>query len=141
MDPTWIPPQVQLLASRERELATIVYSFGPITPADVQEKLSTPLSNSAVRSMLVRLVQKGILDRYSNGRGSWQKFFYGPKITPMQLKQQVLKQVAEQYFDGSLTSVALGALDLMEGRSETSKTSVVGEHGSAAASLPFNRAA
>lgn len=115
MSPTWIPPQVNRLASRERELATIIYRLGPLSSTDVQAKLSTPLSNSAVRSMLVRLVQKGILDRYSEGRGFWKKYFYRAKITPMQLKRQVLSQIAEQYFDGSLASVALGALELMEG--------------------------
>lgn len=141
----WIPPQVQLLASREREVATIVYSRGPSTARDIQERLSSVITNTAVRSMLVRLVAKGILDRCAGGRGKGQQYIYLPKITPTQLKKQALRQIAEQYFDGSLVSVAVGALELIEDVAGDdlfrSQQPATGKRGTSEAPLPFNRAA
>ena len=109
-----LPPQVLRLPSREREVATVVYVNGACTAKDVQALLSVQLSNGAVRSMLVRLVRKRILERKWGKRGPNQGHIYLPAIAPRELKERALKDVAEMYFGGSLLSAAMIALKLLD---------------------------
>jgi len=104
--PAAVPPQLERLARREREVATIVYAYGPMTASQVQERLSDEISNGAVRSMLVRLVGKGILTRRWGRRGRGQTFIYAPAITSDDLKFDVIRRVTVEFFDGSLVDVA-----------------------------------
>lgn len=108
----WLPPDVCKLAGREREIATIIYSVGGCTAKDIEARLSAKLTNSAVRSMLVRLTRKNILERHLGGRGRGREYVYLPVITPCHVKRHVLVQLSEQYFDGSVIAVALAALDV-----------------------------
>lgn len=98
-----LPPQVTRLATREREVATIIYTRGACTAKDLEPLVFPPLSNAAIRSMLVRLVDKGILKREWGKRGRGQKFLYLPTITPADVKRRALKQLSEEYFEGSLS--------------------------------------
>jgi predicted transcriptional regulator len=109
-------PQLEKLAWREREVATIVYRHGASTANEVQARLSGPISNGAVRSMLVRLVGKGILMRRWGKRGRGQEYVYLPVITPAEVKHRALVEVSEKYFEGSLSAVALGVLELIDGQ-------------------------
>lgn len=112
--PDWLPPQVKQLAPREREVAGIIYSNGASTAKQVEMSLSTQITNGAVRSMLVRLMRKGILTRSPGNRGPGNDHVYFPAITPAQVKEGVLKQIADRFFDGSLANVAIAILNLME---------------------------
>ena len=114
---TPIPPQVQSLATRERELATLIYCQGAMTAKAIEENLSVHLDNSSVRSMLNRLCRKRILTRrkrvQTGGCGRRIAFLYLPAITPDSLRKTVLSQVARDYFDGSLLLAAQMALELV----------------------------
>lgn len=109
------PPQLKKLAQREREVASIIYDRGPCTANEVQTCLSVQISNGAVRSMLVRLVRKGILERRWGKRGRGHEYLYLPAIMPADVKQRALIELTENYFDGSLTAVAMGVLELING--------------------------
>lgn len=114
---TTIPPQVQNLAARERELATLVYSQGAMTAKAIEENLSVHLDNSSIRSMLNRLCRKRILTRrkrvQTSSCGRRIAFLYLPAIAPDTLRKTVLSQVARDYFDGSLLLAAQTALELV----------------------------
>ena len=103
-----LPRQVLRLASREREVATIVYAQTSATARQVEAQLSTAMTNSAVRSMLVRLVSKGILSRRAIGgkRGRGQEYLYRPAATEVDLKIRALKRLSEDFFEGSLAEAA-----------------------------------
>ena len=76
-----LPLEVERLFPREKEITeTLVYSRGLVTAVDVEQDLSEPICNAAVRSMLNRLVRKGVLSRAKCGRGG--AFVYGPGIAP-----------------------------------------------------------
>lgn len=109
-----LPPEVMSLAWREREVAAIVYAQGAPTAKDVQSSLSADVSNGAVRSMLVRLVNKGILRRRWGSRGRGHQFIYMPAVTPADTKCNALRTLTDRYFDGSLISVARTLLTLLE---------------------------
>lgn len=113
-----VPQQVQDLAARERELATLIYVHGAMTAKALAERLPVQLDNSSIRSMLNRLCRKGILTRRKRvltggSCGRRIAFLYLPAITPDSLRKTVLKQVARDYFDGSLLLAAQATMELM----------------------------
>jgi predicted transcriptional regulator len=114
----WLPPQVRALAEREREVATIVYRRGASTAIDVEDRLSPRITNAAVRSMLVRLIKKGILVRERGTRGRGQQCVYLPAITLADVKERAIRELAGRYFQGSLLTLALEALDFMASPSD-----------------------
>lgn len=105
------------LYRREREIASFVYANGLVTAKQVQAALSDPISNPAVRSMLARLVEKGVLTRL---KGHFEGgFLYGPALTELSAREISLKQFAQDYFDGSLQNVAKAMADLFAGSART----------------------
>jgi predicted transcriptional regulator len=116
----WIPDQVEKLASREREVATLIYVHGQCTAKQVQARLSADLSNGAVRSMLVRLVSKGVLDRRWGKRGRSHEFVYLPAITSKKIKLDAIRRLTAEYFDGSLAGVSLVLAELVEDQDSAS---------------------
>lgn len=115
-----LPAEVQKLFSREREVATIVYARGSATATDVQGRLSTRLSNGAVRSMLQRLVCKGILTRRRRGRHG--AYVYLPALTTALVRENALVQLADEYFAGSLHRAALAMVNLLRARAGDNET-------------------
>jgi predicted transcriptional regulator len=99
------PPEVLKLYRREREIAEIVYASGLATAKDVQGLLSDPLTNAAIRSMLNRLVRKGILRRSPKNDGV--EYVYCPVVTNAISRERALKQLAEDFFGGSLQDAAV----------------------------------
>jgi predicted transcriptional regulator len=117
----WLPPQVRALADREREVATIVYRRGASTAIDVENRLSPRITNAAVRSMLMRLTNKGILVRERSTRGRGQQCVYLPAITLADVKERAMRELAGRYFEGSLLTLALEALDFHGAQSDAER--------------------
>jgi predicted transcriptional regulator len=113
-----LPPQVARLAKREREIAAVVYGEGACTAKEIEPRIFPPISNGALRSMLVRLVNKGILKRKWGKRGRGQQFIYVPSITSVEVKRRAIQQVSDLYFDGSLLTMMLEVFAALEGEGE-----------------------
>jgi predicted transcriptional regulator len=112
------PREVARLYRREREIAMIVYERGLVTAKDVEAALSDPLRNAAVRSMLGRLVSKGILTQVKCGsRGT---FVYGPALTPSAAREKALRQFAEDFGYRSLDDLAEAIADMFACETERS---------------------
>ena len=112
-----LPPQVKALAWREREIASIIYLHGALTSRELGDRLSPPISNGAVRSMLVRLLRKGVLKRRPTGQG--KEFKYVGAIETDDLKEQALRQLACDYFGGSLLRAASAIVDLLQSEGDS----------------------
>jgi predicted transcriptional regulator len=110
----WLPTEVQRLAPREGQLATLIYLNGPMTAKDLQVLVS-PLSVSAVRTMLDRLVAKRIVKR-RGGDHSYRQLVYAPAIMNGEIKRRALKQLARNYFGGSLAETAATLSQMIEHR-------------------------
>lgn len=104
------PPEIEQLYRREREVALAVYRRGLAAATDVQADLSAPLSNPAVRSMLNRLVRKGVLTRMKCG--PYGTFIYAPAVTPASARETALRQFAQDFYEGSMSSLAGAIADL-----------------------------
>jgi len=115
--PVELPPSVECLARRERELAATIYTHGPMTAEGLREKLSLEITNAAIRSMLSRLCRKGILKRRAEdgreqARGQGKAFLYLPLITPDLVRRQAMEQLAKDFFEGSMLDVAQAAIEM-----------------------------
>ena len=106
-------PPLARLATREREVAEVVYAYGRgITADEVRLALADPLSNSAVRTMLTRLAAKGLL----TFRRSGKKFLYLPAVTDEDAREAAILRLAQDYFAGSLAEAAMAMLALARRR-------------------------
>jgi predicted transcriptional regulator len=106
-----LPFQVRELAPREREIAQIVYLLGPITAHNIKERLSVHIANATVRTVLMRLVRKGIVQRRK--LGDINKYVYAAAITDHDAQQRALRRLSNDYFEGSLVDAAAAILDLL----------------------------
>lgn len=116
--PASIPPQVQDLAPRERQLALTIYVDGPMTAKQLEKRLSLDLTNAAIRSMLNRLCTKGILERKrriatGSAKGRHSTYLYFPAILHASVQESALRELARDFFDGSLLTVAQTAIELV----------------------------
>lgn len=113
-----MPPQVEDLPRCEREVAVMIYQDGAMTAKALEERLPRELSNSALRAMLFRLLRKGILTRrkLTGSHLSTDRripYVYFPAITPEATRRAVLRQIARDYFDGSLLAVAKATIEAL----------------------------
>jgi predicted transcriptional regulator len=118
IDQPLMPPQVEHLPAREREVALMIYGEGPATARALEERLDRELSNSALRCMLGRLCKKGILSRrkllVSRSRTDRRvPYEYAPAILSNEVRGAAIRQLAQDYFDGSLLLVAREAIALL----------------------------
>lgn len=109
-----LPAAVQALPPREREVAQIVYRQGRASARDVEAHLSAALTNGAVRSMLGRLVAKGVLRIRGGRRGRGHRCLYFPAIDSLQSREQALRRFADEYFDGSMVDATQAMLQLLQ---------------------------
>ncbi len=89
---------LQGLSRRERQIMNIVFSLGSASAADVWHRLPDQPSNTAVRTLLRILEEKGHLRHFKQGR----QFVYTPVRERRNAGQSALKTVLQTFFDGSL---------------------------------------
>jgi predicted transcriptional regulator len=107
------PPQVVLnLAPAEREVALLVYQLGGCTAKDVQDRLDKRVTNATVRTMLRRLMKKGMIARERGG--SYKSYIYVPALTNEFVRQSAIIHLAREYFSGSLPELAVAVEDLLD---------------------------
>lgn len=117
------PPQIVLnLAPAEREVALLVYQLGGCTAKQVQERMDKRVTNATVRTMLRRLMKKGIVSRRSAGQ--YKTFLYVPAITTEYVRQSAILHLAQQHFAGSLPRLAATLDELLHLRSGPAQTRV-----------------
>ena len=107
------PGDLDHLFPREREIALLVYSRGCVTAKEVESAIGG-LTNAAVRSMLNRLVKKGLVTRQELKAPN--PFVYGPALTNVDAQEQAIRQCTEDFFGGSLDEVAAALADLYASR-------------------------
>lgn len=102
------PAVLNRLPPRERQIAAIVYGRGAATASEVCASLPDPVSNAAVRSMLTRLVAKGVLIRRREGK----RFHYLPAQLD-ESRESALRRVSRDHFGGSMSRTAAAVAMLM----------------------------
>ncbi len=98
------------LSRREREVTNILYQAGALSAEEILAQMADPPTNSAVRSILRVLQEKGHLRRYAEGR----KFLYYPTVSRKHARIGVLKQMVRIFFDDSPDAALAALLDMPE---------------------------
>ena len=117
------PPQTVLnLAPAEREVALLVYQLGGCTAKQVQDRLGKRVTNATVRTVLRRLMNKGILNR--RRAGQYKTYLYVPAITSEFVRESAILHLAQQHFAGSLPRLAATLDELLHTRSGPARSQV-----------------
>src|SRR5271156_742867 len=85
------------LNERDLEILQALWKHGPQKPAELQERLSFEMKNSALRWLLNDLVERGQLRRRKEGKA----FFYDAKIGRKPLLEALGKKLRDLLFGGS----------------------------------------
>lgn len=107
------------LPPKERQIVDLLYERGEMSAAEIVEALPSPLSGSAVRTMLKRLEDKGAVRRSAAERG----FVYAPAVSDKAARKSALSDIVRVFFNGS----AAGAASALLGMSETLEPSELDE--------------
>jgi len=96
------------LSRRERQIMDILYRAGRATAADVRAGLHEAPSDSAVRTLLRILEEKGHVRHEVDGL----RFVYLPTVARDKAKRSALKHLLDTFFDGSASQVVAALVDL-----------------------------
>ena len=99
---------IETLPRREREIFEIVASAGKATAVEVRAAMSDPPSHSAVRTLLARLEQRGLVRH----RQVEQSYVYESVPQPAKVRESALTQLVKTFFNGSAASAATALLGL-----------------------------
>jgi BlaI family penicillinase repressor len=96
------------LSRRERQIMDILSRAGRATAADVRAGLHEAPSDSAVRTLLRILEEKGHVRHEVDGL----RFVYLTTVARDKAKRSALKHVLDTFFDGSASQVVAALVDL-----------------------------
>lgn len=99
---------IESLPRREREIFEVLCGLEEGTAAAVRAALSDPPSNSAVRTLLGRLVAKGLIVH----RTVDQAYIYSPAPAAAAAAENALQRLVRTFFDGSAANAATALLGL-----------------------------
>ena len=99
---------IDTLPRREREIFEILCSAGEATAAEVRNAMADPPSYSAVRTLLSRLEQRGLVKH----RTVDQAYVYKSVPQASKVRESALKQMVRTFFDGSAANAATALLGL-----------------------------
>lgn len=102
------------LSRRERQIMDVVMEGQPCSAKHIMEALSDAPSYSAVRTLLSRMVDKGVLKITQDGA----RYLYSATIDEERAKQSALARILKIFFKGSRTKAVTALLD-MEGEKMT----------------------
>jgi predicted transcriptional regulator len=99
---------IEDLPWRERQIVEIIYRLQEATAAQIQEALEDPPSNSAIRAMLARLEDKGVLCHREEG----QRYLYRAVQAKKKVASSALKKLVGVFYDNSPASAATALLGM-----------------------------
>jgi BlaI family transcriptional regulator, penicillinase repressor len=95
------------LGELEREVMRIMWSHPTLTAEAVREKLSRPLKEATVRTVLRRLEEK----RYLTHEVKDRTFIYAAAEPRMQAAAKAVKRIVDWFCDGSVDEVLVGMIE------------------------------
>ena len=96
------------LSRRERQIMDVIYRLGEASAAEVRESIPNPPSYSAVRAALRVLEEKGHIKHQYQG----PRYVFKPTVNREKARRAVLRQVMQNFFDGSAAQVVNALLDI-----------------------------
>lgn len=100
------------LSRRERQIMDIVFSKHEASATEILEAMHDPPSNSAVRTHLRILEDKGYLKHRQEGL----RFVYSPIEARETARRSAIKRLVHTFFEGSLTNAVAALVDVGSGK-------------------------
>lgn len=101
-------PDMPSLSRREREVMDIVHQLGRPTAGQIRERMADPPTDSAVRSVLRILVEKGHLGKQYEG----PRLVYSPRVPVVRARRSAMRHVLTTFFGGSVEGAVATLLSL-----------------------------
>jgi BlaI family transcriptional regulator, penicillinase repressor len=95
------------LGDLEREVMQLVWANGTVTAEVVRERLSRPLKESTVRTVLRRLEEKGYTTHVVEGR----TFVYQAAEPRGRVAAKAVQRIVDWFCNGSMDEVLVGMVD------------------------------
>lgn len=95
------------LGDLEREVMNLVWQQAEITAEEVREKLSRPLKESTVRTVLRRLSEKGYVKHAVENR----TYLYRPAEARQMVAGRAVKKIVDWFCEGSVEELLAGMVD------------------------------
>jgi BlaI family penicillinase repressor len=98
------PPE---LGDLEREVMQFVWASGPMTSEAVRERLSRPLKESTIRTVLKRLEDKGFVTHSVRGR----TYVFAAVEARRHVAARAVQRIVDWLCNGSVEEVLIGMVD------------------------------
>jgi BlaI family penicillinase repressor len=95
------------LGDLQREVVQVVWAHAPVTAEAVRERLSRPLKESTVRTVLRRLEEKGYITHTVDGR----TYVYDAAEPRGQVAAKAVRRIVDWVCNGSVEEVLVGMVD------------------------------
>jgi predicted transcriptional regulator len=95
------------LGELQREVVRVVWAHAPVTAETVRERLSRPLKESTVRTVLRRLEEKGYIAHTVDGR----TYVYDVAAPRGRIAARAVQRIVDWVCDGSIEEVLVGMVD------------------------------
>lgn len=95
------------LSRRERQIMDILIEGGELSAQAIQTRLPNPPSYSAVRALLARLVDKGVVNYRQHGA----KYIYYCAIEQANVQASAIQRLVKTFFRGSKLAAVSALLD------------------------------
>lgn len=102
------------LNPKELEIMKILWEDGPLKPAEIQERLSFEIKNSALRWQLGELVEQGQITRRKAGKA----FVYRAKAPQRRVLKSLTNRLAQVFAGGSAMALIGEMIDSQDGLTE-----------------------
>lgn len=98
---------MQSLSRRERQILDILYRVGRASAAEIQAEMGDASSNSAIRTFLRILEEKGHIRHESDG----PRYVYAPVVSTNKARASALRHLLNTFFQGSAAAAAAALVD------------------------------
>jgi predicted transcriptional regulator len=102
------------LSRREREIMDILFAVGEATLTDIEQRMESPPTRPALRSLVTILEGKGHVTHDELKRG--REFVYRPAHEVTHVGRSAFGNVLETFFGGSITNALASFLSDPKGR-------------------------
>src|SRR5438552_18874280 len=96
------------LSRRERQIMEVLYQREKASASEVLEGMEDAPSNSAVRTLLRVLEEKGHVRRRAEGL----KYVYAPTVSREKARRTAVRRLMDTYFNGSPEQIVAALLDV-----------------------------
>ena len=105
--------EITQLGELESEVMSVVWEKGKATVQEVKDTLEPrrPLAYTTVMTVMTRLAEKGMLDRYKEGRAH----VYTPAASQERVSRSLLQSLVRRLYDGATVKAIAHLLETEEG--------------------------